>query len=124
MKRIVLSVCAAVALNARAEQSVGSQASGAWNDHEGREWLRKMGPQWACGVRTPLVLGVSADGARTWPKRKILEGKLDLADPMAYWYCYVAMLELPDRLLLAYSAEGELNAMKVVSVPKAWLPEK
>ena len=96
----------------------------AWNDHEGRDWLRKMGPAWACGVRTPLVLGVSADGARTWPKRKILEGKLDLADPMAHWYCYVAMLELPDRLLLAYSAESELNAMKVVSVPKAWLPGK
>jgi len=93
-----------------------------WNDHENRPDLAKGGPGWASGVRTPLTVGVSTDEGKTWPRRKLLEDKYDPKDLQHYWYCYTAVLELKDRLLVAYCAERNLKHLRIMSVPLAWLP--
>jgi hypothetical protein len=85
-----------------------------WNDHSGQFPLVK-------GKRTPLVLGLSRDGGRTWPQRQLLEG-----DPDG-WYCYTAMHFTGDALLLAYCAGdskiGGLNRLRIRRVPLSTLPQ-
>lgn len=92
-----------------------------WNDHEGRDDLRKAGPNWACGVRTPLTMGFSSDEGRTWTRRQNVEDGYDPTKPTRFWYCYTSLLELDDRLLLAYCAEDNLHHLRIRAVP---LPER
>jgi len=94
-----------------------------WNDHEGRDDLRKAGPAWAAGVRTPLTIGLSTDDGRTWPRRCNLEDGYDPQKVSRYWYCYSTLLELDDRLLVAYCAEDDLRHSRVKVVPLSWLPD-
>ena len=87
-----------------------------WNDHEFAPELAKAGPGWAHGLRTPLTLAISKDEGKTWINRRTLEG-----DPKG-WYCYFAVLEKDDELLLGYGAEGvQLNRSRLTRVPLAWL---
>ena len=92
-----------------------------WNDHEGRADLQKAGAKWACGVRTPLTVGISADEGLTW-RRRNLETEYDAKNSYHYWYCYTAVLELDDRILAAYCAENNLKNLRIKSIPLAWLP--
>lgn len=92
-----------------------------WNDHEGRADLQKAGAEWACGVRTPLTVGISADEGLTW-RRRNLETEYDAKNSYHYWYCYTAVLELDDRILAAYCAENNLKNLRIKSIPLAWLP--
>ena len=93
-----------------------------WNDHENRPDQAKSGPSWAAGLRTPLAVGISTDEGRTWPRRRLLESQCDLKHPQRYWYCYTAVLELEDRLLVAYCAEDNLQHLRITSIPRTWLP--
>lgn len=83
-----------------------------WNDHSGQF------PQ-AKGKRTPLVAGISSDGGKTWPNRKLLEGDLD------GWYCYTAIQFVKDAVLLAYCAGdakvGGLNRLRMRRIELNWL---
>lgn len=68
------------------------------------------------GNRTPLVCAVSPDRGQTWSDPVILE------DDSSRGYCYTAILQLEDRLLLAYCAGGEedggcLNRLRIRSLP-------
>lgn len=92
-----------------------------WNDHEGLADLQGKGPEWACGVRTPLTVGISTDEGLTW-RRRNLETGYDAKNPYRYWYCYTAMLELDDRILAAYCAENSLHDLRIKSIPHSWLP--
>ena len=87
-----------------------------WNDHEFAPDLAKAGPRWANGLRTPLTLAISRDEGRTWiNRRKLVE------DPKG-WYCYFAVLEREDELLLGYGAEGvQLDRSRLMAVPISWL---
>jgi Neuraminidase (sialidase) len=75
-----------------------------FNDHSGRFPFPK-------GKRTPLVAAISADGGKTWPQARLLEG-----DPDG-WYCYTAMYFVDDAVLLAYCAGdskiGGLNRLRI-----------
>ena len=55
----------------------------------------------ATGDRTPLVCAVSTDQGKTWSKPGIIE------DDPGCGYCYTAILEIGNELLLAYCAGGE-----------------
>lgn len=85
-----------------------------FNDHEGREDLGS--------ARTPLTIAVSTDEGETWPLRKDLETGHDPEVRARYHYCYTAAIELNDRLLLAYCAEDHLRHLRIMSVPKTWIP--
>ena len=94
----------------------GGDLLAVWNDHEFAPELAKAGPSWAHGLRTPLTLAISKDEGKTWINRRTLEG-----DPKG-WYCYFAVLEKDDALLLGYGAEGvQLNRSRLTRVPLAWL---
>ena len=75
------------------------------------------------GPRTPLTLAVSADDGETWSAGKDLETSFDPRNFLRYWYCYPAALDLGDRLLLAYCAEDALRKLRIVCVPKGFLPK-
>jgi Neuraminidase (sialidase) len=85
---------------------------GVWNDHGGQFPMVK-------GRRTPMVVAVSGDGGRTWPKRKLLE-----SDPDG-WYCYTAIHFAGDAVLLAYCAGdskiGGLNRLRIRRIALKWL---
>jgi len=88
---------------------------GVWNDHSGQFAMVK-------GKRTPLVAGISSDGGKTWPGRKLLEG-----DPDG-WYCYTAIHFTDDAVLLGYCAGdpkvGHLNRLRIRRVGLDWLRAK
>ncbi len=88
-----------------------------WNDHKDRPDLRKMGPRWANGLRTPLTLAISKDEGKTWINHCKLEGNLK------GWYCYFAVCELNGNLLLGYCAMAELRHSRITTVPLSWLYE-
>lgn len=98
------------------------QLLGVWNDHENRTDLmisnRKGRREPA---RTPLTVGLSSDDGCTWPRRCNLEDGFDQAHGRRYWYCYTAVLELEDRLLIAYCAENGLSDSRITSVPLEWV---
>jgi Neuraminidase (sialidase) len=83
-----------------------------WNDHSGQFPMAK-------GKRTPLVAGISTDGGKTWPNRKLLEADLD------GWYCYTAIHFTKDAVLLAYCAGdskvGGLNRLRMRRIELEWL---
>ena len=83
-----------------------------YNDHSGRFPFVKR--------RMPLVAAVSADGGRTWPRRKVLED-----DPKG-WYCYTAIHFVDDAVLLAYCAGddkvGGLSRLRIRRLSLSWLP--
>lgn len=85
---------------------------GIWNDHSGKFPMVQ-------GKRTPLVAGVSRDGGRTWPQRKLIE-----EDPDG-WYCYTAIHYTGEAVLLAYCAGdskiGGLNRLRIRRVAIDWL---
>lgn len=72
--------------------------------------------------RTPLVAGISSDGGKTWPVRKLLEGDAD------GWYCYTAMHFVDGAVLLGYCAGdpkvGGLNRLRIRRVSLDWLRGK
>jgi len=88
-----------------------------WNDHEGHPEYMKTGPQWLIGIRAPLTLAVSRDEGKTWTNRKTLESDL------AGFYCYFALFEAKDGLLLSYYNKPYLTAACVKKVPYEWLAE-
>src|ERR1035437_8172700 len=83
-----------------------------FNDHSGRFHFPK-------GKRSPLVAAISGDGAKTWPRRKLIE-----SDPGS-WYCYTAIHFTKDALLLAYCAGdtkvGGLNRLRIRRTTLDWL---
>ncbi|MBI5394351.1 MAG: exo-alpha-sialidase [Verrucomicrobia bacterium] len=83
-----------------------------YNDHTGDFPFVK-------NKRTPLVAGISSDGGKTWPIRKLLED-----DPTG-WYCYTAIHFVDDAVLLGYCAGdpkvGGLNRLRVRRVGLEWL---
>lgn len=85
---------------------------GLWNDHGGQFPMVK-------GKRTPLVTAISADGGKTWPRRKLFEGDLD------GWYCYTAIHFVKGAVLLAYCAGdskvGGLNRLRIRRIDLDWL---
>ena len=87
-----------------------SELLAVWNDHSGRFPLPPDRKQ-PTAKRTPLVLGLSSDGGRTWPRRRVLE-----RDPEG-WYCYTAIHFTPQAVLLAYCAGdaqvGGLNRLRL-----------
>ena len=93
----------------------GGDLLAVWNDHEFAPELAKAGPGWAHGLRTPLTMAVSKDEGRTWVNRRTLEG-----NPKG-WYCYFAVLEKDDELLLGYGSGWALRHSRLTSVPLAWL---
>ena len=92
-----------------------------WNDHEGRPDLQKAGSKWIYGARTPLTVGISTDEGLSW-RRRDLETGYDAKNPYRYLYCYTAMLELDDRMLVAYCAGTGLHDLRIKSIPLSWLP--
>ena len=94
----------------------GGDLLAVWNDHEFSPDLATAGPAWAHGVRSPLTLAISKDEGRTWIGRHVLEG-----NPKG-WYCYFAVLEKGDELLLGYGAGGvQLDFSRLTAVPLSWL---
>jgi sialidase-1 len=83
-----------------------------YNDHSGKFPFTK-------GKRTPLVAAISSDGAKTWPKRKLVEN-----DPNGS-YCYTSIHFTETFALLAYSAGDEkirnLNRLRLRRVSLDWL---
>lgn len=87
-----------------------------WNDH------RDVSPELR-GKRTPLVIAVSHDGAKTW--RPVLT----LEDDTHGWYCYTAVAFTKDDLLLGYCAgdrreNNGLAATRITVVPRSLFDEK
>ncbi|MCX7824254.1 MAG: glycoside hydrolase [Verrucomicrobiae bacterium] len=86
-----------------------------YNDHSGDFPFPK-------GRRTPLVAGISSDGGKTWPVRKVLE-----PDPDG-WYCYTAIHFVDDAVLLGYCAGdkkvGGLNRLRIRRMGLEWLRTK
>lgn len=84
-----------------------------YNDHSGRYPFPK-------GKRTPLVAAISDDGAKTWPRRRLVEG-----DP-GEWLCYTAIHFTPDAVLLAYCAGddqvGRLARLRIRRIERSWFP--
>lgn len=82
----------------------GSALLAVWNDHSGDHPMVEK-------KRTPLVIGLSEDGGRTWPNKKLIE-----SDPEG-WYCYTAIHYVKDAVLLAYCAGdskiGGLNRLRI-----------
>jgi len=72
--------------------------------------------------RTPLVVGLSTDGGRTWPQRRLLEGEPD------GWYCYTAVHFVDGAVLMAYCAGdqkvGGLNRLRMRRIDLEWIAGK
>ncbi len=83
-----------------------------WNNHGG------IAPELK-NKRTPLVAAMSDDDGITWNRFATLE------DNPKGWYCYTAMLQIGDHVLLAYCAGdktvGGLNRTKIVRLSLPWL---
>lgn len=94
-----------------------------WNDISRHPERLEGCPNWTCGPRTPLTLAVSADDGKTWSDGKDLESSFDASSFLRHWYCYVAALDLGDRLLLAYCPGEGLTKLRITCVPKCWLDE-
>lgn len=86
-----------------------------WNDHEAHPEYARQGPKWSHGIRVPLTVAISRDEGRTWIHRHRLE------DNPKGWYCYIAVLEHQDNLLLGYCAEKMLRHSRITMVPVSWL---
>ena len=86
-----------------------------WNDHEGHPDWSKGGP-WGIGIRTPLTLAISRDEGRTWTNRVNIQH--DVANG---FYCYFAVLEAKDGLLLAYFNKKFLTDSCIQKVPYSLL---
>jgi len=88
---------------------------GVWNDHSGQFPMVK-------NKRTPLAAAISADGGRTWPQRRLIEG-----DPDG-WYCYTAIHFVDRAVLLAYCAGdskvGGLNRLRMRRIDLDWFAAK
>ncbi len=84
-----------------------------WNDHENRSGLAENSRQ-GMGIRVPLTLAISKDEGKTWINRRDLEGN---AGGM---YCYIAVCETDDDLLLGYISRG-LRDLRVTRVPLSWM---
>lgn len=88
----------------------------AWNDHRGHPELKPLHVYHA-GTRSPLTLAISKDDGRTWQKRKVLEGNVYDGG----WYCYTAMLEEGDAVLLEYCCMKHLCHSRITRVPLKWI---
>lgn len=80
-----------------------------WNDHASHPELK------ASGRRTPLALGLSRDGGKTWPVVKTLEGNL------SGYFAYPSLREVGSNLVLSYCCADGLVDIRVTLVPTAWL---
>lgn len=87
-----------------------------WNDHRGHPELKPL-HKYHAGTRSPLTLAVSSDDGLTWRKRKVLEGNIYEGG----WYCYTAVLEEGDAVLLEYCAMKHLSHSRVTRVPLKWI---
>jgi hypothetical protein len=90
-----------------------------WDDHSGRFPF----PDDVGWGRAPLVVGISHDGARTFPARKLLEGDVKGQ------YAYPAIHFVGDNVLIAYSAEpsdqvGHLGELRIRRIAKSWIDDK
>lgn len=78
-----------------------------WNNHD------KIASELK-GKRTPLTIAFSNDNGVTW------DGHMTLEDDPEGWYCYTALEQVGDHLLLAYCAGnvdvGRLSRTKIVRV--------
>lgn len=84
-----------------------------WNDH------RHLPPDQR-RHRTPLTVAISQDGGASWNMVKNLESNPD------GWYCYTAVHEVDDGILLGCCAGNRkksqgLALTEVLRIPKAWL---
>ncbi|HOK89098.1 MAG TPA: sialidase family protein [Candidatus Hydrogenedentes bacterium] len=84
-----------------------------WNDH------RHLSPDQR-RYRTPLAIAVSRDGGASWENVKNLENNPD------GWYCYTAIHEVGDHVLLGCCAgnrkkEQGLALTEVIRVPITWV---
>ena len=95
-----------------------------WNDLDPRYGLPENKPSsWR---RTPLVIAISRDDAKTWAEHTVIEGS------PAHGFCYPAMHFRPDGILLAYccgtsngeSGEAVLNDLRITFVEIDWSQEK
>jgi len=84
-----------------------------YNDHSGQFPFRRE-------MRTPLVAGVSRDGGRSWPWRRLVEPDLTA------WYHYIAIHFTATSVVLAYNAGNDRMAkftspLRIRRIPQAWL---
>lgn len=88
-----------------------------WNDHDPRWNFPTQTNPWT--GRTPLAIALSHDDGKTWDASRLLE-----TDP-EHGYCYIAIHEIKDALLLAYccgkTGAEQLSDLKILRVPFAWL---
>ena len=85
----------------------------AWNDH-------RLLPAKQRRYRTPLTVAVSRDGGQSWERVKNLENNPD------GWYCYTAIHDIGDHVLLGCCAGNRkknqgLALTEVLRVPKSWI---
>jgi sialidase-1 len=88
-----------------------------WNDHSGRFATAPVEGSWG---RTPLVSAISRDEGESWTQHTLLE-----TEPR-HGYCYTAIHQVGDQVLLAYcaggpSTKGVLNRMVMRRIPLAAL---
>ncbi len=88
-----------------------------YNDHSGFFPFASDGNPYR--GRTPLVAAVSADGGRTWPLRRLLEGDSTGA------FAYIAIHFAGNAALLAYTVGipngPSLGTLRIRRVPVPWL---
>ena len=87
----------------------------AWNDHSMFPEMKERCGKNGLGGRTPMVLGISRDGGRTWPIRCAIENDLK------GYFAYPSVREVGDDLVLSYSCFEGLKDIRVVRVPLAGL---
>lgn len=87
----------------------------AWNDHSMFPEMKERCGKNGLGGRTPMVLGISMDGGRTWPIRCAIENDLK------GYFAYPSVREVGDDLVLSYSCFEGLKDIRVVRVPLAGL---
>jgi sialidase-1 len=89
----------------------GAKLLAIYNDHSGTFDFVK-------GKRTPLIAAVSNDNGQSWPQRLVLESDKD------GWYCYTAIHDVDDYVLLGYCAGdskvGGLNRLRIRRIKRTF----
>jgi Neuraminidase (sialidase) len=91
---------------------------GVWDDHSGR-FPYFVDPKDNIKGRAPLVVGLSQDGGKTWPIRKLIEGDIHGE------FSYAAIAFVGGDVLIAYNAEDKttphLGTLRIRRVSMSWL---
>jgi sialidase-1 len=91
---------------------------GVWDDHSGR-FPYFVDPKDNIKGRAPLVVGISQDGGKTWPIRKLIEADIHGE------FSYAAIAFVGGDVLIAYNAEDKttphLGTLRIRRVSMSWL---